>query len=69
MVPTRTVYDISMLRDPQTEDEIERWVEMQIDRLDMKYTIGRLSQEEYEIAVKEVSAQASKYYEKSDVLS
>jgi hypothetical protein len=58
-----------MLRDPQTEDEIERWVEMQIDRLDMKYTIGRLSQEEYEIAVKEVSAQASKYYEKSDVLS
>ena len=45
-----------------SEEEIERWVEMQMDRLDMKYTIGRISTEEYEAEVKKISKQAEKYY-------
>jgi hypothetical protein len=52
-----------MLREPKTEDEIERWVEMMMDRLDMKYSIGRLSQEEYSDEVKKISKQADKYYD------
>jgi hypothetical protein len=45
-----------------SEDKIERWVEMQIDRLDMKYTIGRLTEEEYKAAMKEVNEQAERFY-------
>lgn len=49
--------------DPKTEDQIERWVEIMIDRLDMKYSIGRLSEEEYSIELKKISEQANKYYD------
>lgn len=49
--------------DPNTEEQIENWVEMQMDRLDMKYSIGRLSTEEYEAEVKKISKQAEKYYD------
>jgi len=49
--------------EPKTEDEIERWVEMMIDRVDMKYSVGRLSTEEYNKEVKKISEQADKYYD------
>ena len=47
----------------KTEDQIERWVEMMMDRLDMKYSIGRLSTEEYNEEVRKISKQAEKYYD------
>jgi hypothetical protein len=49
--------------DPKTEDQIERWVETMIDRLDMKYSIGRLSEEEYSVELKKISEQADQYYD------
>lgn len=49
--------------DLKTEDQIERWVEMMIDRLDMKYSTGRLSEEEYSLELKKISEQADKYYD------
>lgn len=52
-----------LLMDPSTEDQIERWVEMMMDRLDMKYTIGRLSTEEYNEEVKKINEQAESYYD------
>ena len=55
--------------EPETEDQIERWVEIMMDRLDMKYSIGRLSDEEYQREVKKVSKQAEKYYERSNARS
>ena len=47
----------------KSEDEIERWVELMMDRLDMKYTIGRLSTEEYNEEVKKINKQAESYYD------
>jgi 3-hydroxyacyl-CoA dehydrogenase len=55
--------------EPKTEDQIERWVEMMMDRLDMKYSTGRLTEEEYNEEVRKISKQADKYYESSDVNS
>ena len=49
--------------DLKSEDQIERWVEMMVDRLDMKYSIGRLSEEEYRIELKKISKQADQYYD------
>jgi hypothetical protein len=49
--------------EPKTEDQIERWVEMMMDRLDMKYSVGRLSTEEYNEEVRKISKQADKYYD------
>lgn len=43
-----------------TEDQVEIWVEMQMDRLDMKYTTGRISEEEYQEEVKRISKEAEK---------
>jgi hypothetical protein len=49
--------------DLKTEDQIERWVEIMIDRLDMKYSIGRISTDEYNKEVKKISKQADNYYD------
>jgi len=35
---------------------------MMVDRLDMKYSIGRLSTEDYEVAIKNIYKQAEYYY-------
>jgi hypothetical protein len=43
-----------------TEHQAEIWVEMQIDRLDMKYTLGRLTEEEYRLEVQKISKEAEK---------
>ena len=43
-----------------TEHQVEIWVEMQIDRLDMKYTLGRLTEEEYRLEVQKISKEAEK---------
>lgn len=41
-----------------TEHDIECWVELQIDRLDMKYTLGRITHEEYTQAMEDINHQA-----------
>ena len=46
----------------KTEDQIERWVEMMMDRLDMKFSTGRISEEEYRNEIRKISKQADKYY-------
>ena len=43
-----------------TEHQVEIWVEMQMDRLDMKYTIGRISEEEYRHEIQRISKEAEK---------
>jgi hypothetical protein len=47
-----------------TEHQVEIWVEMQIDRLDMKYTLGRLTEEEYRLEVQKISKEAEKLLKK-----
>jgi len=47
-----------------TEHQAEIWVEMQIDRLDMKYTLGRLTEEEYRLEVQKISKEAEKLLKK-----
>jgi 3-hydroxyacyl-CoA dehydrogenase len=54
---------LKVLMEPKTEDEIERWVEMMMDRLDMKYSVGRLTEEDYNEEVRKISKQADKYYD------
>lgn len=45
-----------------TEHNIECWVEMMIDRLDMKYELCRISSEEYSTQMEEIKRQADRFY-------
>ena len=48
-----------------TEEQIEHWVEQQINILDRKYLNNKISTEEYEIQMREINKQAElMYYEK-----
>ena len=44
------------------EDQIERWVERQQDRLDKRFLKGDLTQEEYDIQCKLISNEADQRY-------
>jgi len=45
-----------------SEDQIERWVERQMDKVDLRYMKGELSTEEYEKEMKRISYEADVYY-------
>jgi uncharacterized membrane protein len=44
------------------EDHIERWVERQMDKVDLRYMKGELSTEEYKKEMKRISYEADVYY-------
>lgn len=48
-----------------TEDQIERIVERQMDKLDLQYTKGMLTNEEYEAEVRELDNWANDEYRQS----
>jgi len=47
-----------------TEHQVEIWVEMHMDRLDMKYTTGRITEEEYRLEVQRICKEAEKLLKK-----
>jgi len=44
------------------EDHIERWVERQMDKVDLRFMKGELSTEEYEKEMRRISNEADVYY-------
>lgn len=45
-----------------SEDAIERAVELKIDRLDCSFTKGVLTQEQYELSMREINVWAEEMY-------
>jgi len=48
-----------------TEDQIERIVERAMDKLDLQYTKGMLTNEEYEVEIRELDNWANDQYRQS----
>lgn len=50
-----------------TEDQVERWVERQVDMLDARLMSGKLSQTDYDSEIRALDAEATKKMDRAAI--